>query len=80
MSCIVNPGGGVRGRLNDGSKLDEASHHNWVMANQRMAGALNAKGYPYRYVFDEAAGHTGGRATKQTLPPPSNGSGSYRAD
>ena len=52
----------------NGSKLDEASHHNWVMANQRMAAALKAKGYPYRYVFAEAAGHTDGRVTKQTLP------------
>ena len=52
----------------NGSKLDEASHHNWVMANQRMAAALKAKSYPYRYVFAEAAGHTDGRVTKQTLP------------
>lgn len=52
----------------NGSKLDEASLHNWVMANQRMATALKAKGYPYRYVFAKAAGHTDGRVTRQTLP------------
>ncbi len=52
----------------NGSKRDEASFHNWVMANQRMAAALKAKGYPYRYVFAEAAGHTDGRVTRQTLP------------
>ena len=52
----------------NGSKRDEASLHNWVMANQRMAAALKAKGYPYRYVFAEAAGHTDGRVTRQTLP------------
>ena len=52
----------------NGSKRDEASLHNWVMANQRMAAALKAKGYAYRYVFSEAAGHTDGRVTKQTLP------------
>jgi iron(III)-enterobactin esterase len=52
----------------NGSKRDEASLHNWVMANQRMAAALKAKGYQYRYVFSEAAGHTDGRVTKQTLP------------
>ncbi|WP_035612207.1 alpha/beta hydrolase-fold protein [Haloferula sp. BvORR071] len=52
----------------NGSKKDEASLHNWVMANQRMAAALKAKGYQYRYVFSEAAGHTDGRVTKQTLP------------
>lgn len=52
----------------NGSKRDEASLHNWVLANQRMAAALKAKGYPYRYVFAEAAGHTDGRVTRQTLP------------
>lgn len=52
----------------NGSKKDEASLHNWVMANQRMIAALKAKGYPCRYVFAEAAGHTDGRVTKQTLP------------
>jgi len=52
----------------NGSKRDEASLHNWVMANQRMAAVLKAKNYPYRYVFAEAAGHTDGRVTRQTLP------------
>jgi len=52
----------------NGAKRDEASLHNWVMANERMAAALKAKGYSYRYVFAEAAGHTDGRVTRQTLP------------
>jgi enterochelin esterase-like enzyme len=52
----------------NGAKRDEASLHNWVLANQRMAAALKAKGYAYRYVFAKAAGHTDGRVTKQTLP------------
>ena len=52
----------------NGSKLDEASYHNWVMANERMAAALKVKGYTYRYVFAKAAGHTDGRVTNQTLP------------
>jgi enterochelin esterase-like enzyme len=52
----------------NGAKRDEASLHNWVMANQRMAAALKAKGYHYRYVFAEAAKHTDGRVTRQTLP------------
>ncbi len=52
----------------NGSTRDEASLHNWVMANQRMAAALKAKGYTYRYVFAKEAGHTDGRVTKQTLP------------
>lgn len=52
----------------NGSKRDEASLHNWVMANERMAVALKAKGYHYRYVFAKAAGHTDGKVTRQTLP------------
>jgi enterochelin esterase-like enzyme len=52
----------------NGSKRDEASLHNWVMANERMAAVLKAKGYHYRYVFAKAAGHTDGKVTRQTLP------------
>ncbi|MEO7099601.1 MAG: alpha/beta hydrolase-fold protein [Luteolibacter sp.] len=52
----------------NGHEKDEASLHNWVMANQRMAAELKAKGYDYRYVFAKAAGHTDRRVTKQTLP------------
>ena len=52
----------------NGSKRDEASLHNWVLANQRMAAELKAKDYAYRYVFAKAAGHTDGRVTRQTLP------------
>jgi enterochelin esterase family protein len=52
----------------NGANRDEASLHNWVLANQRMAAALKAKGYTYRYVFAEKAGHTDGRVTRQTLP------------
>ncbi|MDB5294633.1 MAG: putative esterase [Phycisphaerales bacterium] len=52
----------------NGWDKDEASLHNWVMANERMAAALKAKGYAYRYVFAKAAKHTDGRVTKQTLP------------
>ncbi len=51
-----------------GHDRDEASFHNWVMANQRMASELKAKGYDYRYVFAKAAGHTDGRVRMQTLP------------
>jgi enterochelin esterase-like enzyme len=52
----------------NGSKRDEASLHNWVLANERMAAALKAKGYHYRYVFAKGAGHTDGKVTRQTLP------------
>ncbi len=52
----------------NGWDKDEASLHNWVMANQRMAAELKSKGYAYRYVFAKNAGHTDGKVTWQTLP------------
>jgi enterochelin esterase family protein len=56
------------GENDNGSTRDEASLHNWVLANQRMAAALKARGYPYRYVFAQGAGHVDGRVLRQTLP------------
>lgn len=56
------------GENDNGSTRDEASLHNWVLANQRMAAALRSKGYNYRYVFAKDAGHVDGRVTRQTLP------------
>jgi enterochelin esterase family protein len=49
-------------------KDDEATLHNWPMANQRMAAALKAKGYHYQYVFARESGHVDGRVVRQTLP------------
>jgi len=51
-----------------GSRADEGSLHNWVLANQHMAEALRAKGYRYRYVFARGAGHVDGAVVRQTLP------------
>ena len=42
-------------------------HHNWVMAGQRTAAALKAKGYDYRFVFSQATGHCDGKVFEQTL-------------
>jgi enterochelin esterase-like enzyme len=56
------------GEKDNGYKLNEASLHNWVMANDRMAAALKAKGYRYRYVFCAGAGHVDGKAVNETLP------------
>lgn len=56
------------GEHDNGVNRDEASLHNWVLANQRMAAALKAKDYPYRYVYALGAGHVDGRVTRQTLP------------
>jgi enterochelin esterase family protein len=52
----------------NGFDRPENSYHNWVMANQRMAAALKAKGYQYQYAFARDAKHTDGRVTRQTLP------------
>jgi enterochelin esterase-like enzyme len=49
------------------AKDPEETYHNWVMANQRTAAALKAKGYDYRYVFSKASGHCDGRVFQQTL-------------
>jgi hypothetical protein len=38
------------------------------MANDRMAAVLKAKGYHYRYVFSQGAGHVDRKAVNQTLP------------
>lgn len=52
----------------NGWDREEASLHNWVMANERMAAELKKKDYDYRYVFAKNAGHTDGKVTRQTLP------------
>jgi enterochelin esterase family protein len=51
----------------NGYMQDEAGHHNWVMANQRTAAALKAKGYHYRFVFSKASGHCDGKVFDATL-------------
>ena len=51
-----------------GENNDEASHHNWKMANDRMAEDLANKGYHYRYLYSAGAYHCDGRVRDQTLP------------
>ncbi|WP_083224876.1 alpha/beta hydrolase [Sphingomonas panacis] len=46
----------------------ETTYHNWPMANDRMAAALRAKHYDYRYVTAAGAGHVDGDVIAQTLP------------
>jgi enterochelin esterase-like enzyme len=46
----------------------ESTRHNWPMANDRMAAALKAKGYDYRYITAKEAGHVDGNVIAQTLP------------
>jgi len=45
----------------------EETHHNWVMAGQRTAAALEAAGYTHRFVFSLGTGHCDGRVFEQTL-------------
>jgi enterochelin esterase-like enzyme len=42
--------------------------HDWVVANEKMAKALAAKGYHYQFVFARNAGHTDRSVKQQTLP------------
>ena len=45
----------------------ESGHHNWVLANERTATALQAKGYHNRFVTAQGAGHCEGKVYDQTL-------------
>ena len=49
------------------AKDPEETYHNWVMANERTAMALKAKGYDYRYVFSRATKHCDQKVFQQTL-------------
>lgn len=55
------------GENDNGATRDEASLHNWVLANQRMADVLEEKGYRYQYQFARGAGHCDRGAIGQTL-------------
>jgi enterochelin esterase family protein len=53
---------------NDNRAQDpESTHRNWVMAGERTAAALKARGYHHRYVFSKATGHCDRRVFEQTL-------------
>jgi enterochelin esterase family protein len=56
------------GEHDAGFDRDEASLHNWVIANQHMAAVLKAKGYQYRFVFCKDAKHVDRRVVGETLP------------
>lgn len=42
--------------------------HDWVLANERMAEVLAAKGYDYQFVFVRNSAHCDGATKQQTLP------------
>jgi enterochelin esterase-like enzyme len=56
-------------------KDPEETHHNWVMAGERTAAALKAKGYNHRFVFSRATGHCDRRVFEQTLADTLSGPG-----
>jgi iron(III)-enterobactin esterase len=56
------------GEKDNGSTNTAADFHNWVIANERMAGVLKAKGYHYQFVYAVGAGHVDRRVVAQTLP------------
>jgi enterochelin esterase family protein len=56
------------GQNDNGAGATAAGFHNWVIANQRMAAVLKAKGYHYQFVYAKGAGHVDGKAVAQTLP------------
>lgn len=49
------------------AKDPEETYHNWVMANERTAAALQAKGYDYRYVYSRATRHCDKKVFAHTL-------------
>ena len=57
---------GDRDLLNPNVMRDDM--HDWVLANERMAGVLAAKGYHYQFVFARNAGHVDRVVRQQTLP------------
>ena len=57
---------GDRDLLNPNVMRDDM--HDWVLANERMAAALAAKGYRYQFVFARNAGHCDRAVKLQTLP------------
>ena len=56
------------GEKDNGATNTAADFHNWVIANERMASVLKAKGYHYQFVYAEGAGHVDRRVVAQTLP------------
>ncbi|MBV9182958.1 MAG: esterase family protein, partial [Acidobacteria bacterium] len=56
---------GDRDFLNPNVMRDDM--HDWVVANERMAKGLAAKGYHYQFVFARNAGHVDRAVKQQTL-------------
>ena len=57
---------GDRDLLNPNVMRDDM--HDWVLANENMAGVLAARGYHYQFLFARIAGHGDRGVKQQTLP------------
>jgi predicted alpha/beta superfamily hydrolase len=57
---------GDRDLLNPNVMRDDM--HDWVLASERMAAVLAAKGYHYQFTFARNAGHVDRGVKQQTLP------------
>ena len=55
------------GSRDNGATSNEQNFRNWVLANNRMAEVLKAKGYEYQYLWSENAGHVEKGLVRQTL-------------
>jgi enterochelin esterase-like enzyme len=51
-----------------GANSPSSNHRNWVIANERMAAVVKAKGYHYQFVYAKNAGHVDAKVINQTLP------------
>jgi iron(III)-enterobactin esterase len=56
------------GQNDNGSTTPASSDSNWVIANQNMAAALQAKGNHYRFVYALGAGHCDHNARNEVMP------------
>lgn len=58
----------INANQNDlGAGTGDAKQHDWLLANQRTAAALKAKGYHYRYHYAEGLGHCDFKVEQQTI-------------
>jgi enterochelin esterase family protein len=56
------------GQNDDNAKDPPSTYRNFLLANQRMAAALEMRGYHYHYDYALGATHTDGRVMHQTAP------------
>jgi hypothetical protein len=53
--------------MDNGYDAPASGYHNWLLANQRMAAALSAQDYAYRFVEGLGAGHCDAQVQNQTM-------------